>query len=814
VDPLPGSNRPVDDGLASRVESLVSWIDDLDARLRTAEAATGGEKAAKELRKAVEAAAKHDPKLEERVKNRVDVVADRLETLASTVSTTSASIAAKDGELVSLRRELAAGISRMEALAADVRKTSRDREVELRKAIDKLSSDQAKRKRSERDPEVDRKLAYLGERMDTLSTTVQEASAATARREGELAALRKETGAADARFAESLSEIRRTVDPAPVQELRKRVDALAARDRELATLRAKAQDRDAKVTAAIQELRKALTSVAEHVNAVRRDVEPGALAKLDARLGDLEGPTLSMLGGKLDTLEQSLEETRPRLAELETSTSSMLVEVARGASEVRSGLVDVVDRLDALEESAGGIGPRMTELETSAASTLAEVGRSSAEMRSALAGAVDRLDALERRTAEGPARAELDARFDRVESTLDELASGASVLSAELARVGGSLVTVEQRISDGPSPELVSRVERVESALENAATEVRASLVEIERRLVSVEQQPALSGLRSRVDELEDDTGAVAARLAALESSAPDLLAEVARVGAEARASRDDVARRLDSVEMQAADTSALAEVRAQLDALDAAVVAAAARVGEVEASASKGLEDVLRTAAQAGAELPGLERRLDALEGRVAADAGASGRLEAIETALGSVRRDATARDEELGSLRERMETGMSRVDGLVADLQQALAAIPTSFGAAGSLDPEQLVEAWETEREWVRRQLAALASMHAGGTADPDAGSELRELADRIARLEAAHREAAPAPEDGRLRIELEAVEHRLDDLETTGVARLEHVAAHVEWRLQQLEAAAARAPEDVVGTAQVVPFRSTEA
>ena len=172
--------RHDDDGLAKRVDALVAWIDEIDARLRTAEVATGDQKTAKELRKAVEAAAKHDPKLEERVKNRVDVLGDRLETLATTVGTTSAALAAKDGDLVAVRKELAAAVTRMEALATDVKQASRDRDVELRKAVDKFSADHAKRKRSERDPEVDRKLAYLSERVDTLSTTVNESAAARA----------------------------------------------------------------------------------------------------------------------------------------------------------------------------------------------------------------------------------------------------------------------------------------------------------------------------------------------------------------------------------------------------------------------------------------------------------------------------------------------------------------------------------------------------------------------------------------------------------------------------------------------------------
>ena len=74
--------------LAERVDALATWLSEIETRLRAAEVATGDEKTAKELRRAIQALSKHDPKLEERVGNRVDVLADRLATLASTVSTT------------------------------------------------------------------------------------------------------------------------------------------------------------------------------------------------------------------------------------------------------------------------------------------------------------------------------------------------------------------------------------------------------------------------------------------------------------------------------------------------------------------------------------------------------------------------------------------------------------------------------------------------------------------------------------------------------------------------------------------------------
>jgi xylose isomerase len=115
---------PPDAGSGSNndlVGALVARIDDIDAQLR-ATAAAVDEKSLKEFRRTVEALSKRDEKFEERVTNKVDVVADRLETLARTVSTTSAALAAKDGEIAQLRRDLDAGSARFQTALADTKR--------------------------------------------------------------------------------------------------------------------------------------------------------------------------------------------------------------------------------------------------------------------------------------------------------------------------------------------------------------------------------------------------------------------------------------------------------------------------------------------------------------------------------------------------------------------------------------------------------------------------------------------------------------------------------------------------------------------
>jgi predicted RNase H-like nuclease (RuvC/YqgF family) len=118
------------DSLAERVDGIAAWINDLDSRVRAAELVAGDEKTARELRRAIEALSKHDPKLEKRLTNRVDVLADRLATLASTVSTTAAALARKDGEIAALRKELDEDTKRVEALSRDRDKDASAAELE------------------------------------------------------------------------------------------------------------------------------------------------------------------------------------------------------------------------------------------------------------------------------------------------------------------------------------------------------------------------------------------------------------------------------------------------------------------------------------------------------------------------------------------------------------------------------------------------------------------------------------------------------------------------------------------------------------
>ena len=208
---LPDSARTdVAAQLAERVDAIATWISDLDARLRAAEVATGDEKTAKELRRALEALAKHDPKLEKRLTDRVDVLGDRMATLASTVSTTAAAIAKRDGEIAALRRELEDGSKRIERLVREHAGSVGAEEVEkLRATLRTVAAERPARTSDTRADELTSKVDVLAQRVDTLATTVSTTAAGLAGREGDIAGLRQKLDESSLRIEQTVAELRR-----------------------------------------------------------------------------------------------------------------------------------------------------------------------------------------------------------------------------------------------------------------------------------------------------------------------------------------------------------------------------------------------------------------------------------------------------------------------------------------------------------------------------------------------------------------------------------------------------------------------------
>jgi chromosome segregation ATPase len=184
--------------LLERVDALAVWIKELEAQLR-ASTAVGDSKSLKELAKALEAWNKHDPKLEQRLTERVDVLADRFATLAGTVNVTATSLAGKDGDIASLRKALEEGNARIESVVRELRQSGSGSDVaELRRAVAELSSDRRLHSGDQRVDSISGEVDVLAQRLDTLSKTVSTTAAGLAGREGELVAMRTRLEESDA----------------------------------------------------------------------------------------------------------------------------------------------------------------------------------------------------------------------------------------------------------------------------------------------------------------------------------------------------------------------------------------------------------------------------------------------------------------------------------------------------------------------------------------------------------------------------------------------------------------------------------------
>ena len=200
------------------VEALVARVDEIDAHLRATTAAID-EKSLREFRKTFETISKRDARFEERLTDKVDVVADRLETITRTVSTTSAALAAKDGEIAQLRRELDSGNARLDSALAEMRRGLDPTALnEVKRTVADLARQKLPRGLEGRIDELGAKLTMLAQRIDTVSSTVSTTAAGLAGRDGDVIALRRAHEVESTRIDSELADLRRAVDPAPIAE--------------------------------------------------------------------------------------------------------------------------------------------------------------------------------------------------------------------------------------------------------------------------------------------------------------------------------------------------------------------------------------------------------------------------------------------------------------------------------------------------------------------------------------------------------------------------------------------------------------------
>ena len=584
----PGAEEHV----GERIEALAGWIQELDAQIRATTAA-GDEKTLKELRRALEAWSKRDPKFEERLTERVDVLADRLATLSSTVNTAAAAHAASEGELASLRRELEQASAKLEAAIRDNASGGDGRALEeLRRAVADLSNERSRRTRADVG-DLRTKIDNVAERVDTLAATVASTAAGLAGREGEVVALRRSLDDVGVQIAQLAAEVRRDESGARDAELQARLEEVAAAQRE-----AEAQ-LESRLRSLDESLRARVAEVTSQIEGASRDFAANEL-ELAALKRHLEETAARMEAAVQDVREElppsvSPTELEDRLAPLRGQLETLAARVAEADAAAAERLEREVDRIAAAARRAGEAG---------------------AEER---ARAQEQLDALVQAVSETATKQDLEEPLAAVSGRLDLLEEVAPRLEEALraveeklaARPAASLEELEARLE--PFGALLQiferRLEEAEQAAETAAKDARrAGEAGAEERARAQEQLDALvravaeTPTRQDLDEL-------AARLDALPEPEPPI-----------PPSQDEELERLltafaDRIDAIEAERTAIAQAARTSDGVVAGVRASLAALAGRVASA----EELL-----AGSDPRALEGQVEAL----------SSRLDALEAA------------------------------------------------------------------------------------------------------------------------------------------------------------------------------------
>jgi predicted nuclease with TOPRIM domain len=385
--------------------------------------------------------------VEARFAARLDVLMERVDTLAATVATTASAMAHKDGEIATLRRDLEARDETLAALAARVQGDSPagdHRELKkLEETIASLAAERSKHGSTKQLEELTAKVGLLGQRLDTLSTTVSTTAAGLAGREGELAAMRKRLESAGTPTTAAAS-----TDPA----VRSRLDELASkaagtRDRldeqaaELAAFKEQFERRDAEQHAPAEELRAMLTTLrarVESLDGLRAGVTEDVL---DERLMETSD-ALASLAKRIDLLAESVDAATTGLGDKEHELAALHRHFLESSARVETIVDDLREALGAFPDT----GP----------DALAALGSRIEAAAGGLTSVTTRLERLESARLDDSA-GELAGRIDsldgRVSALADEISRAKTLWPVALRSLEARLDDVARRPADsGASP--------------------------------------------------------------------------------------------------------------------------------------------------------------------------------------------------------------------------------------------------------------------------------------------------------------------------------------------------------------------------
>jgi DNA repair exonuclease SbcCD ATPase subunit len=470
---------------------------------------------------------KNEAKSEARFAARLDVLMERMDTLAATVATTASAMAQKDGEIANLRRDLEARDETLAALAARIQGTPSapdGRELrELREAVATLSAGRSKDNNPKQIEELIDKVGLLGQRLETLSTTVSTTAAGLAGREGELAIIRKRLESTDG--SPTLSGEPDPAIHAQLDELASKAaganERLDAQASELATLRGQLERRDAEQQAPADELRAMLTTLrsrVESLDGLRAGVTED---ELDERLAETN-EALSHVAERIDVLAESVEAATGGLGDKEHELAALHRHFMESSARVETIVEDLKEALAAFPDA----GPE-------ALSALGSRIDATASGLTALTSRLERLESARLDARAGDLAEHIDRLEGRVSTLADELARAKTLWPVALRSLEARLDDVARRPADHPPAaapssqatgddpdDLLAGLRDSLHAMESVAAELeRASEARTEGDTPSIDE-PVESDVEPDEDDVEEAV-AGGARIVPLRQSDP-----------------------------------------------------------------------------------------------------------------------------------------------------------------------------------------------------------------------------------------------------------------------------------------------------
>jgi len=255
-------------------------------------------------------------------------------------------------------------------------------------------------------------------------------------------------------------------------------------------------------------------------------------------------------------------------------------------------------------------------------------------------------------------------------------------------------------------------------------------------------------------------------------------------------------------------------------------------RLQSVEQAGAAVASEIAGTAARWASELDAVETKLDqittsAADGARGARATNDRLLGELTERLDSMERDRQTVAAEIARASQAWEAERLSLETRLEEMASQLAAAESdSRGTAAGSSHDEVAQL-RTSIEGLRMRLASSEQELATLVGARDSASRFDELTRRLDSLErapvviAGGADGGPLPGDGRFRLELRALELRMEHAEAAArenreavLVQLERLAARIEWRFQRLETEHEATHPRAIGGGQVVPIRPAEA